>query len=257
MTMDPLTALRLQIEWGADEALEDTPVNRLRPVERTPAVRPPAIPVAPAVQPLARGTAAERAQGIADAADSMAALNAAIASFDGCALRSTATNTVLAEGPPGRLMLIGEAPSSEEDRSGRAFAGRQGAYLEKMLRSIGLQRDELLLAHLIPWRPPGDRPPNTTELAICRPFLMRLIALARPRIIVLLGSLASRTLIGGTGTRVRRGRWVEIPIPDLGPVRALPTHSIASLVNDPGLRRDAWADLRTLRRAIDALIAGK
>ncbi len=165
---------------------------------------------------------------------------------------------MLPEGSPGPLLLIGEPPSADDDRAGRPFAGPTGAYLDKLLASIGLHRDAVLIAPLVPWRPPGDRPPSQTELAICLPFLMRLINLSQPKLMLVLGPLASRTLVGSVKPgRVRRGTWVDLPISGLGTVRTLPSHSVAALLGQPGLRRDAWADLRAIRRALDALLAAK
>src|SRR5271169_2731228 len=156
--MDDLAALKLQIEWGADEALEEVPVDRLRAVSQ-PQPNPPA-PVAGggrgegAVPP--RATAAERALQAAATATTLAELRAAIAGFDGCALRDTASNLVFAAGDPAAsLLLIGDPPSAAEDRSGTPFAGPAGDYLDRMLASIGLDRGKLLLTPLIPWRPPG------------------------------------------------------------------------------------------------------
>lgn len=255
--MDALAALRLQIEWGADEALAELPVDRLRPVARPPQAAPPE-PPPPAPSAATRGTPLDRARNAASGADTLDALKQAITAFDGCVLRDTAAHTVLPEGSPGPLLLVGEAPSADDDRAGRPFAGPAGVYLDKMLASIGLQREALLIAPLVPWRPPGDRPPSQTELAICLPFLMRLISLTRPALILMLGPLASRTLAGPvTSGRVRRGTWVDLPVPGLDTVRTLSTHSVASLIGQPGLRRDAWADLRTLRRALDPLLAAK
>src|SRR5262249_31999100 len=134
-----------------------------------------------------RTTTAERAVQIAAAATTLEALRSAIAEFDGCALRDTASHLVFAEGDPAAdLPLIGETPGADEDRGGAPFAGPGGAYLDRMLASIGLERSQLMVAPLIPWRPPGDRPPNPAELSLCLPFLHRLIALVGPRRVVLL-----------------------------------------------------------------------
>ena len=102
-------------------------------------------------------------------------------------------------------LLIGEPPGREEDRSGHPFAGAEGHLLDQMLGSIGLNRAELMLTHLLPWRPPGGRPPNPAELALCLPFLHRLIVLLRPRRILLFGGTVSRTLLGQGGARRRAG----------------------------------------------------
>ena len=258
--MDALAALRLQIEWGADEALNEAPVDRLRPAPPTP-VQPAASPAAAAWAPgpAIRIPPAERARLAAESAATLPELRDAIAGFGGCALRDTATNTVFAKGDPAaHLLLIGEAPAADDDRAGRPFTGKSGAYLDKMLASIGLDRRDVLLTPLIPWRPPGDRPPSPTELAICLPFLLRLITLSRPRLAVVLGRLASRTLLGPGGPgRVRRGKWVALPGTGDVIVQALPTHSVESVLAQPALRREAWADLRAVRRALDGQIAGK
>jgi uracil-DNA glycosylase len=283
--MDDFTALRLQIEWGADEALEAEPVDRLRAVTDPISLTPPpnALPQGEAEKshltipaPFAglgreadqgrgegaahapsRATPAERALQAATSAPTLEALRAAIAGFDGCALRDTAGHLVFAEGDPsGGLLLIGDAPGAAEDRSGAPFAGPAGAYLDRMLASIGLERRHLLLTPLIPWRPPGDRPPSQAELMICLPFLCRLIVLAAPRRLVLLGSLPARTVLGQAGSRRRvRGTWQEAAIPGLaGTLPALPTFSPGELMRKPGDRRTAWADLRLLRRTLDAAV---
>ncbi len=291
--MDALALLRLQIEWGADEALDEAPVDRLHapapppptaapaspptatpptatPPTATPPTGAPPRPAAappppgatatppplprgqPSAQPAApQGTAAQRALAAAGAADSLAALATAIAGFDGCALRDTATKPVLPEGDPtAGLLLIGEAPGADEDRAGAPFAGQDGALLDRILASIGLSRAGVLLAPLIPWRPPGGRPPTPAELTVCVPFLHRLMVLAEPRHVVLFGPLAVRTLLDGKRRRPGTG-WVDLQVPGLSaPVPALALPSLAMLRSTPKLRRDTWADLRRLRHAL-------
>jgi len=255
--MDALAALRLQVEWGADEALDEAPVDRLRQSPARAIARaaePAAAPAATVPPPAAGRGPAERARAAAEGAATLAELGAAIVGFDGCRLRDTAAHTVLAEGDPSSgLVLVGEAPSADDDRNGRPFTGPAGTYLDKMLASAGLDRRSMLLVPLVPWRPPGDRPPSPVELATCVPFLIRLIELSRPRLLLLCGALSARALLGAGGSRrVQRGKWVELPLPDaLPPPRALPTHGVELLRRDPSRRREAWADLRALRRALD------
>ena len=152
-------------------------------------------------------------------------------------------------------MLIGDPPGADEDRSGTPFAGEDGALLDRMLASIGLTRPGLLMAPLIPWRPPGGRPPNPPELAVCLPFLHRLIVLAEPRHILLLGPLAVRMLLGGKRRRPGGG-WVDLNVPGLEqpvPTLILPTpHQVRTT---PSIRRDSWAELRRLRRVLDGQLA--
>ncbi|MBN8930144.1 MAG: uracil-DNA glycosylase, partial [Rhodospirillales bacterium] len=191
--MDALALLNLQIAWGADEALLEAPLDRFVAPASQPAALgrvaspetalapgPSPMPASPAPTPgsggarppaeTPRGSPAERALALALQAQDLPALRAAIDAFDGCALRQTASHTVFAEGDAAAgVLLIGDPPGAEEDRSGRPFAGAEGALLDRMLGSIGLRREALLLTPLIPWRPPGGRPPSAAELAICMP----------------------------------------------------------------------------------------
>jgi uracil-DNA glycosylase len=271
--MDDLAALLLQIEWGADEALEEAPVDRLRAVSPPPAPLPqgegeksiPKSPPtlagggweegAPTRPATSRPTPADRAFQSAAAATTLEDLRAAIAAFDGCALRDTASNLIFAEGDPSAtLLLIGDPPGADEDRSGAAFAGPAGDYLDRMLAAISLERGQLVMAPLIPWRPPGDRPPSQAEIAVCLPFLHRLIALVAPRRLLLMGLLATRSLLPQAASRRRpRGEWMDAAIPGTSLVLpALPTFSAIELMRAPKDRRAAWDDLRLLRRTLDA-----
>ena len=129
------------------------------------------------------------------------------------------------------------------------FSGPEGALLDQMLASVGLTREAMLLAPLIPWRPPGGRVPNPGELQLYRPFLSRLIALAAPARIVLFGSLVASTVLGAA----RRGRtvaWSEATI-EGRPTQVLVLPALADLLKTPPRRKDAWAGMRLLRRALD------
>jgi uracil-DNA glycosylase len=247
---DAFALLRLQFEWGADEAIDPDPVGRLRPVEPRPVAVSRPVPVAEAPM----GTAGERAVALAGRAGTLDDLRAAVAGFDGCALRDTASNLVFAEGDPASTTLIvGEPPGREEDRSGHPFTGAEGQLLDQMLASIGVTRAALMLTPLLPWRPPGGRPPSPAEIAICLPFLHRLIVLLEPHRIVLFGGHAGRTLLPQALNRRRAPRgWVEAGIPgmrDKVPMLALP--GLADMLRNPPLRREAWTGLRLLRRALD------
>jgi DNA polymerase len=248
--MDAWSLLRLQMEWGADEALEETPVDRLR---QLPAAPPPAARVRAAVErpvAIASGTPVERAIRAAAAADSLEALKAAIAGFEGCPLRDMATNLVFAAGDPDAgLLLIGGAPAADEDRSGTPFAGREGALLDQMLASVELRREAMLLTPLIPWRPPGGRVPNPGELQLYRPFLGRLITLAAPSRIVLFGALAASTVLGAA-QRGRTVAWAEMAV-DSRAMQVLILPAVGDLLKTPARRKDAWAGMRLLRQALD------
>jgi uracil-DNA glycosylase family 4 len=242
--------LRLQVEWGADEAIDLDPVGRLTPLDEKPALVP-----RPAAAPERQtGTPGERALAMAAQASTLEELRAAIAGFEGCALRDTASNLVFAEGnPASTTLIIGEPPGREEDRSGHCFAGPEGQLLDQMLVSIGLARVDLMLTPLLPWRPPGGRPPSPGEIAICLPFLHRLITLLKPHRVVLFGGTPARVLLGQAQNRRRNpGVWVEPNIPGMhGALPALALPSLAEMLKNPPLRREAWAGLRRLRRTLD------
>jgi DNA polymerase len=263
--MDALTALRLQIEWGADEALEAAPLDRLRPVEvrPVPAAAPseptlapamPATPSMPAGSSTPRGMLVERAAEAAASASTLEALRNVINGFDGLPLRDTATNMVFAEGDAASgLLMIGDAPNADADRAGSLMAGPVGAYLDQMLRSAGIDRSHTMITPLIPWRPPGDRPPSPGEIATCLPFLHRLISIVAPRRLVLLGPLPIRTLLGSAPVRRRDApTWQKADIPSAHmSIEALSLPSPAILLRTPSQRRNAWAALRLLRRTLD------
>jgi len=249
--MDAAWALRLQVEWGADEALDDRPWDRLRPVE----TRPLAVPLRPAPEPAtAQAAAPAQARQGADAAATLDALRAAMEGFAGCSLRATATSLVFGDGAcTAGITLIGEAPDAESDRSGRAFAGPGGRMLDAMLGSIGLERDQVKLLTLVPWRPPGGRAPSEAEVAACLPFVQRHVALLRPRALVLMGNLACKW-VGGIegGARRARGRWHEVAVPGLdAPVPALAVPTPEQALAQAAAKEAAWSELIRLRRFLD------
>jgi len=268
--MEDRYLLQLMVEWGADEALDDTPLDRRaapnpqtktifpEPVVAPGLTEPPKAPAPARPAPAPKGAipkGAARAAEIAASAQSVAELKAALAAFDGCALRDTATHLVFADGnPDAGLMLIGEGPGAEEDRAGKPFVGPSGQLLDRMLRSINLDREKFLITNLIPWRPPGNRNPTDSEVLMCLPFLLRHIALLRPRHLVLLGGVASQALLGNAlGIRRLRGRWHAVEIPGLEqPVPALPMLHPAYLLRTPSAKRETWADLLLLRRTLDS-----
>lgn len=266
--LDPLAALRFQLECGIDVALEDQPVDRFaRPVpsaaaapapaptteqmsERSltpaPAPRAPAAAAATALLPptAAAEEAARRAAGCAD----LASLRAALLAFDGCALKDTATQLVFADGDPAaRIMLVGEAPGREEDQQGLPFVGESGQLLDRMLAAIGLDRRRVYITNIVPWRPPGNRTPSQAETTACLPFLKRHIELVGPAVLVTLGGTATATLLQrGEGITKLRGKWLEFQ----GVDPALPTLPIfhpAYLLRTPAAKREAWRDLLELK----------
>src|SRR5271170_6602300 len=263
-----LALLRWYVEMGADEAIGVEAEDRLAPASA--GIPPPVMPApirgqsprpVPAAPPAALteslGEAAQSARRLASGADSVAALAALVAGFDGCPLKRTATNTVFIDGNPAApFMIIGEAPGADEDRIGRPFVGRAGQLLDRMLAAIGLDREGVLVTNVIYWRPPGNRTPTTDEIAACVPFVLRHVALARPKVLVLAGGTAARALLPpGPGITRLRGRWFDLAIPGLDrPVPTLPMFHPSFLLRAPERKREAWLDLLTLRARLDELM---
>ncbi len=198
--------------------------------------------------------AADQARIAARSAASLEALRALMETFEGCALRATAKHLVFADGNPrARVMLVGEAPGAEEDRSGVPFVGRSGQLLDRMLAAIGLDRTQVYIANIVPWRPPGNRTPTPQETAVCLPFVTRQIALADPDILVCLGGPSAQTLLGfKDGIMRSRGRFVSY---DTGTrsIQAIATLHPAYLLRQPLQKRLAWRDLKAIRAALGRL----
>ncbi len=265
-----LSLLRWYIEMGADEAIAAAPQNRLAPLAvlapaAASAPAPSAPPVAAGARPAAPpaalldspAEAAQSARLLAAKADTVAALAKAVAQFEGCALKRTATNTVFIDGNPAApVLIIGEGPGAEEDRTGRPFVGRAGQLLDRMLAAIGLDRQGVLITNVVYWRPPGNRTPTTAEIAACLPFALRLVALVRPRVLVLCGGTAASALLPQKGGITRlRGRWFELALPGLdAPLPTLPIYHPAFLLRSPERKRDAWHDLLALKARLDELL---
>ncbi len=258
--------LEWQIAMGADEAIGEVAPNRLAP---PPAPAPaPAVAVVsaaasagaallvspPGILAQSLAEAAQSARSLAEGATTIEALGALVARFDDCPLKRTATNTVFIDGNPAApVMIIGEAPGAEEDRQGKPFVGRAGQLLDRMLAAIGLDRGGVQITNVIYWRPPGNRKPTTAEIAACLPFVLRHIALARPRVLVLAGGTAASALLPlSEGITRLRGRWFELAVPGLeAPVATLPMFHPAFLLRTPERKREAWRDLLALRARLD------
>jgi uracil-DNA glycosylase family 4 len=260
--------LTFYLEAGVDCALMDEPANRLSDDEAVvvreaaqPSPRIAVAPLAPRVQmpmPPARGdiapapeVAVQSAREAARTAPSLAVLRTLLENFDGCALKSTATRLVFADGnPQARIMFVGEAPGREEDIEGLPFVGRSGKLLDRMMGAIGLDRTTAYIANVIPWRPPGNRTPTPQETQICLPFVQRQIELVDPDVLVTLGNPSTQTLLGTRDGIMRtRGRWFDY---DTGSrkIRALATFHPAYLLRSPSYKRLAWQDLCSIAKAL-------
>ncbi len=234
-----------QIDLGATEAIGETPVNRYETPKKQPKPEVNAEAVAPVLAPTADPAAEART--LADAAQDLDGLKAAISGFELCELKKGARSLVFSDGVPGaRVMVIGEAPGRDEDREGRPFVGRAGQLLDAMFAEIGHGRagaeHPIYITNVMPWRPPQNREPTPDEIAMMMPFLERHVALAKPDVLVLMGNVSCMAVLGKKGITRLRGTWVEA----LGkPV--LPMFHPAYLLRSPLAKREAWADLLSLQ----------
>lgn len=261
----PAALLKWLVDMGADEAVDDSPVDRftvLPPVENvtpTEIKRPalmlsalPRIPVEPAQRAVASipaSASANNAREIAAACRTLDELRAAVSAFDGCVLRQTAKHTVFSDGNPNApMMFIGEAPGRDEDLQGVPFVGPSGALLDRMLNAIDLERAQhAYITNVIFWRPPGNRTPTPEEASICAPFLVRHIELQQPKVLVLLGGTPAKHVLNLEDgiTRVR-GKWGTYRS-KIGDIPALPMFHPAYLLRQPSAKRQAWHDLLDLK----------
>ena len=276
-----LALLQWLVESGADEAVSDSPVDRFGSAAPPPreqgmraivpdASRPAAARGAPsssisprndnkgagAAQAVSLSTAPGAARALAQSCTTLAELKTAVTNFDGCELKRSATNTVFADGDPsGRIMLIGEAPGRDEDLQGLPFVGRAGKLLDRMLAEIGLDRKKVYITNVLNWRPPQNREPSPEEAATCLPFLHRHIELADPKLMILLGAVSVRHVLGLTEgiTRVR-GKWNLYQSVMLNrSIPVMPTLHPAYLLRQPAAKRLAWRDLLAVAEKMSQL----
>ncbi|QFT57572.1 Uracil DNA glycosylase superfamily protein [Sulfitobacter sp. THAF37] len=245
-----LALLEWQIELGAAEAIGDGPVNRYEvpATMEKPKAAQPAPPVAGATAaPAAKVDPVAVAEQAAAGAATLEDLRAAMAAFEHCELKKGARNLVFSDGIPGaRVMLVGEAPGRDEDRAGKPFVGKAGQLLDRMLAAIDMGRDRadapVYITNVLPWRPPQNRDPKPVEIAMMKPFLLRHIALAQPQVLVIVGNWSCQALLGKRGITRLRGAWTEA-----AGLPALPIFHPAYLLRSPEFKREAWADLLSLK----------
>jgi uracil-DNA glycosylase family 4 len=165
-----------------------------------------------------------------------------------CKLHNGRKHIVFGAGNPhAKLVLVGEAPGYEEDIQGQPFVGQAGQLLTRILRAIGLAREDVYICNIIKCRPPGNRNPEPDEIAACIPFLRRQLGAIRPRLICALGTFAAQTLLG-TNTPISRLRG---HFHTYEGIHLLPTYHPAFLLRNPSKRRDVWEDMQKLQEAYE------
>lgn len=177
-------------------------------------------------------------------------LNAAVRDCHRCILGEKRTSFVFGHGnPDADVMFVGEAPGAEEDIQGLPFVGRAGQLLTKMIESINLRREDVYITNVLKCRPPGNRDPQSAEIAECEPVLLRQIEIIKPKIICALGRISGQTLLRTTATLgALRGK-----VHDYHGVKLVVTYHPAALLRNPNWKRPAWEDLKFLRREYDGV----
>lgn len=217
----------------------------------------PAAPIArPASAARAPDTAADAARRIAAGCATLEALASAIRAFEDSPLRAGCEQAVVFDGVPGAsLMVIGEGPGAEEDRRGLPFVGKAGQLLDRMLAAIGRSREtNAFITNVNYWRPPGNRNPEADELAICRPFVDRMIGLAQPKLIIAAGGVPAAALLGrADGIMKLRGSEHVFNAADGAAIPLIPILHPAYLLRRPEQKSRAWRDLLLIEQRLAAL----
>ena len=184
----------------------------------------------------------------ADQTNNLEKLKKSINDIKNCTLKNSATNIVFSDGnPKSKIMLIGEAPGSNEDQEGLPFVGRAGVLLDKMLASINLDRKKVYISNVINYRPPENRRPTNEEINRYLPFVKKHIEIISPKILILLGSTAMNALIGDDVVISKaRGKWVE---KEFGNCKTsiIVTFHPAFLMRQPAQKKMSWIDLKMVR----------
>ena len=250
--------LRWYQELGINIAVGESPANHSVPVrsippkdslsKKAPVTAAPQISSPSNHPPMTPPTDLKDCKTLAD-------LRRALETFEGCALKKTAMNLVFADGNPNaKVMLVGEAPGADEDRQGVPFVGVSGQLLDRMLATIGLDRTSVYITNIVNWRPPGNRQPTPQEIAMCKPFVEKHIALVNPEILVLVGGVAMKTLYNTNDGIMRlRGTWQSYTSPGLpAPIKAIATYHPSFLLRSPGQKAQSWQDLLMIKKALAA-----
>ena len=247
--------LEWQVELGATEAILDAPVDRFALEAAAPkpaAAKTAAAQSAP--RPIPHQDPVQIAKQVAEAANSLDTLKAALASFEHCELKRGARNLVFSDGShKARVMIVGEAPGRDEDQQGKPFVGRAGQLLDKMLAAIGLDRhakaveNAAYITNVVPWRPPQNREPSPEEIAMLTPFLLQHIALVKPTVVVAMGNISCQALLGKRGISKLRGQLQKSCDIDV-----IPMFHPAYLLRNPSAKKLAWADLLMLKAKLAA-----
>lgn len=277
LTPEPITnaqaalhILQWYVDHGVDEVLDGTPLNHF---ELKPAAKGPpqsdqvkSLPVSmqdqPQQTPAVMGVQArQEAAAAANNAADLKALHDAAKAFDGFEIKQTASNFVFADGnPQADIMVIIDAPAADDDRQGRPMAGADGALFDKAMACIGLSRQSkdasaaFYTAPIVNWRPPGNRSLTQSELATGLPFIERHIALVNPKVILVCGAEAAKTLLdsrdGISRLRKKQHQYTTLTADLQDKVSDIPciaTYPPSYILSAPAQKRAFWADLLSVQ----------
>lgn len=254
MTNNLENLLEWYIESGVDETIGETPFFITQDEKKTPTQKSSINTTRQATTHLAQATivARQSSRETAEKAHNLSELKNLVENFDGCSLKLTATNTVFGYGSDkAKIMFIGEAPGADEDRLGKPFVGRSGQLLDKMLKAVGLDRENCFISNVLPWRPPGNRTPTDSEIAVCLPFLKKQIELISPEYIFILGGSAANSLLDNNEPISKlRGRWLEYKKENGDIIKVLASFHPAYLLRNSGQKAKAWSDFLRLKKNI-------
>jgi DNA polymerase len=167
-----------------------------------------------------------------------------------CSLGETRTKFVFGEGNPNAdLMLIGEAPGAEEDKSGIPFVGRAGKLLNDILKAIGFEREDVFIANILKCRPPNNRDPLPAEREVCKPYLYKQIDLIKPKIILCLGKISANVLLNNNDSLTKMRGSVH----DINGIKTMVTFHPAALLRNPNWKRPTWEDVQKVKKLYDEL----
>jgi uracil-DNA glycosylase len=247
--MNPAEALAWLVDMGADEILGEVAVDRYSASLIVEKPKPAVVAPPPRAATLPDQSAAD-ATAQATACGTIEALTQALNYFDANPLRKSATQLSFIEGNmQSPILIVGDRPRNEEDKSGQVFAGKSRVLLSAMLAAIEIKIDDVALMNFIPWRPPGNRNASENEIAMSQPFAARAIELIQPKMILSFGAIAGQYLTNGDVSVLRqRGKWLAV-----NGTPMMTTFHPDELLKLPAQKKLAWRDLLAFKMKWDEL----
>jgi uracil-DNA glycosylase len=235
----------LGVEW-----VKASPAKPAKPGKRPAAAAPRSAPKAAAPTAPETKTFTTMRETLPASQESLESVRNDLGDCRRCKLAGSRTNIVFGFGNPrAELMFIGEAPGADEDEQGLPFVGRAGQLLTKIIEAIEMRRQDVYICNILKCRPPGNRNPETDEIAACEPFLFRQIAAVKPKVICTLGTFGSQTLLRTTEPISRlRGRLL-----DYKGIKLMATFHPAYLLRNPNEKRKVWEDVQMVRDYLHSL----